>query len=70
MIVQKLDPTGRVLETIDLNDCFVNREPYYRYKIINEDGSFMLTEDSCYQIGWRISDDIEILPDNDNFKFG
>jgi len=68
MIVQKLDPTGRILETIDLNDCFDNRERYYRYKIITEQGSYMLTEETCTQIGWRIPDD-EILPDNDNFKF-
>lgn len=68
MRIESLTPTGEVIETIDLNDCFNHRHAYKRYRIFTDNGTYMLTPETCYPDGWRIPDD-EILPDNDNFKF-
>jgi len=58
MIIEQLDPTGVVVETLDLRECFTNlRDVYQRYRIITSDGTYMLTPETCYQMGIILNDD-------------
>lgn len=69
MIIEQLDPTGAVVETIILEDAFTHRMNYQRYRIINDEGSFMLTNDNFYQSGWVINDEDMPLIKEKPFKF-